>query len=156
MGKTSAGLLPYRYDETGALLVFVAHMGGPLWARKDAGGWSIVKGEYDAAVEDPRAAAEREFLEETGTPAPDGEWLTLGQVRTTSGKVISAWAVQAPATLALGVPGTFEMEWPPRSGRRQSFPEIDRAEWKSLEQARVALVSGQVPFLDRLSSLVSP
>lgn len=151
----SAGLLPYRRDEDGRLLVFIAHMGGPYWTTRDAGGWSIVKGEYAADAEDPRVAARREFAEETGTAAPDGEWLDLGQVRTKSGKVITAWAVEAPATLALVEPGTFEMEWPPKSGRRQSFPEIDRGEWKSLDDARVALVSGQVPLLDRLRSLLS-
>ncbi len=156
VAKTSAGVLPYRRAEDGRLLVFIAHMGGPLWARKDAGGWSIVKGEFDAAGEDPRAAARREFLEETGTPAPEGDWLELGAVRTKNGKIITAWAVDAPASLALREPGTFEMEWPPKSGRRQSFPEIDRAEWKGLDEARVALVAGQVAFLDRLRALVAP
>ena len=155
MGKTSAGLLPYRRSEAGGLLVFVAHMGGPLWAKRDAGGWSIVKGEYVAGEEDPRAAARREFAEETGAPAPEGDWLPLGEVRTKSGKVITAWAVAAPASLALIEPGTFEMEWPPRSGRRQSFPEIDRAEWLALDAARIALVSGQAPFLDRLAATLA-
>jgi predicted NUDIX family NTP pyrophosphohydrolase len=156
VAKTSAGLLPYRHGEDGTLLVFIAHMGGPLWARKDAGAWSIVKGEYDAAVEDAQAAARREFLEETGAPAPESEWLPLGAVRTKSGKVITAWAVEAPVTLALLEPGTFEMEWPPRSGRRQSFPEIDRAQWQTVPQARIALVSGQVEFLDRLGKALVP
>ncbi|MCA0435189.1 MAG: NUDIX domain-containing protein [Austwickia sp.] len=155
MTRTSAGLLPYRRGSDGELLVFIAHMGGPLWAKKDAGGWSIVKGEYVAGEEDPRAAAEREFLEETGAPAPTGDWLDLGTVRTTSGKVITAWAVEAPATLTLAVPGTFEMEWPPRSGRRQSFPEVDRAQWTPLDAARIALVSGQIPFLDRLAATLA-
>lgn len=154
MAKTSAGLLPYRYDERGTLLVFIAHMGGPLWAKKDAGGWSIVKGEYDEAGEHPLAAARREFTEETGAPAPEGDELDLGQVRTKSGKVITAWGVMAPASLALIQPGVFEMEWPPRSGRRQCFPEIDRAEWQNLAQAREALVSGQLPFLARLAALL--
>ena len=144
----SAGLLLHR-PGTDGLEVLVAHMGGPYWARKDEGAWSIPKGEIDGG-EDPLAAALREFAEETGRPAPDGPTVELGEFRQPGGKRVFVFARAADfdATEILG--NTFEMEWPPRSGRRESFPEIDRAEWVSLDVARVKLVRGQVPALETL------
>ena len=144
----SAGLLLHR-PGTDGLEVLIAHMGGPYWARKDEGAWSIPKGELDDG-EDALAAALREFAEETGRPAPDGPTVELGEFRQPGGKRVFVFARAADfdATEILG--NTFEMEWPPRSGRRESFPEIDRAEWVSLDVARVKLVRGQVPALETL------
>ncbi len=144
----SAGLLLHRSgpDELEVLLV---HPGGPFWARRDAGAWSIPKGETDAG-EDPLDAARREFAEELGSPPPDGEPLALGEVRQKSGKRVSAWALAGdldPATLRSN---TFTMQWPPRSGRRQEFPEVDRAQWFGVHAAREKLIAAQVAFLDRL------
>ncbi len=150
MAKTSAGLLPYRESE-GGLEVLIAHMGGPFWARKDDGAWSIVKGEY-GPHEEAFAAAQREFAEETGVAAPAGEPLALGELRQSSGKRILAWAVEGAALDPAGfASNTFTLEWPRGSGREQEFPEIDRAAWFDLATARRKLVSGQVPFLDALS-----
>lgn len=153
MTRYSAGLLPYRLEKT-ELLVFVAHMGGPFWARKDAGAWSIVKGEYDPASPDPsqqpRAVAMREFTEEIGVPAPDGEWSQLGRIRQRGGKVVTVFAVQAPASLAYVAGNLVAMTWPPGSGRTISFPEVDRAEWMTVGAARGRLVAAQAPLLDRL------
>ncbi|MBK6886382.1 MAG: NUDIX domain-containing protein [Tetrasphaera sp.] len=147
--RTSAGLLPI-HDGPDGLLVFIAHLGGPLWARKDARAWSIVKGEFDPAVESPAAAAAREWVEETGTPVPDGEWIDLGTVRQSGGKTVQGYAVPAPLDLALVTSSPVTMEWPPRSGRSLTFPEIDRAQWCDLATARVRLIAAQVAFLDRL------
>jgi len=149
--RRSAGLLLYRRDPEG-VRVLLGHMGGPFWARKDEGGWSIPKGELDAD-EDPAAAAAREFAEELGVPAPDGEWQQLGDVRSGS-KVVSAWAAEGDLDVRTMVPGTFTLEWPPRSGRLQEFPELDRAEWLDLETARLKLVSSQRPLIDRLVELL--
>jgi predicted NUDIX family NTP pyrophosphohydrolase len=153
MAKHSAGLLLYRGrgDETEVLL---GHMGGPFWAKKDAAAWSLPKGELDPD-ESPEKAARREFEEELGLPAPDGEYVELGVVKQPGGKVVTAWAVEADLDPAAVVPGTFTMEWPPRSGRRQEFPEVDRVEWFPLAVAREKLVKGQLPFLDRLLPLVT-
>jgi len=129
-------------------------MGGPFWAKKDAGGWSLPKGELDPD-ETPEAAARREFTEELGLPAPVGDYLELGEVKQSGGKVVTAWAVEADLDPAAVVPGTFEMEWPPRSGRKQEFPEVDRVGWFTVEVAREKLVAGQRPFLDRLAALIS-
>ena len=145
--RRSAGLLLYR--ETPGLEVLLAHMGGPFWVRKDAGAWTIPKGEYDDG-EEPLAAARREFAEELGSAPPAGAVIELGSVRQKAGKVVTAWAVRGdfdPATLRSN---TFEMEWPPRSGRRAAFPEIDRVEWFDLVAAREKVASAQVAFLDRL------
>lgn len=151
--RASAGLLPYR-SRDGVLEVLIAHMGGPFWARKDEGAWSVIKGEHEPD-DDPIAAAVREWTEETGTPAPNGELIALGEVRQNSGKRVSAWAVEAPALDPTAfVSNTFEMEWPPRSGRTQQFPEIDRAEWMPLEAASLRLVSGQRPLLEALAAAV--
>jgi predicted NUDIX family NTP pyrophosphohydrolase len=142
--------LPYRRRED-TLEVLIAHMGGPFWARKDEGAWTIVKGEYDPGEEEPLAAARREFVEETGEPAPDGEPLALGELRQSSGKRIVAWAVEVdeldPDDF---VSNTFTLEWPRGSGTQQQFPEIDRAAWLDLGTARGKLLKGQVPFLDAL------
>ena len=152
MAKLSAGLLLHR--GTGeALEVLLVHPGGPFWARKDEGAWSIPKGEY-LAGEDPLEAARREFDEELGTSPPDGPLLDLGEVRQAGGKHVVAWALRGDLDVDEITSNTFEMVWPPRSGRLQSFPEIDRAGWFSVDDARVKLLSGQRPFLDRLVALV--
>jgi predicted NUDIX family NTP pyrophosphohydrolase len=149
MPKQSAGLLPYRYSAGGVELLIV-HPGGPLWARRDDAAWSIAKGEFEPG-EDAAAAAEREFLEELGFPAPAGERIDLGEIRQPSGKRVRVWAVQAPDLDAGNVTSiSFEMQWPPRSGQKQSFPEVDRAEWVSPDSARRKLVKGQLGFVDRL------
>lgn len=131
-------------------------MGGPYWSGKDEGAWSVIKGEHDAS-EDPLLAAQREWVEETSSPPPAGELQPLGEVRLRSGKTVRAWAVKAP-DLQPGtfVSNTFEMEWPPRSGKRQQFPEIDQAAWVALPQASVRLAAGQRPFLEALSALLAP
>jgi predicted NUDIX family NTP pyrophosphohydrolase len=125
-------------------------MGGPYWARKDDGAWSIPKGEL-ADGEDALAGARREYAEELGHPAPDGEPIELGEVRQGSGKRVVAFAVAGDFDPAQLRPGTFELEWPPRSGRRQAFPEVDRVAWFDLVTARRKLVRGQMPLLDRLA-----
>jgi predicted NUDIX family NTP pyrophosphohydrolase len=147
---SSAGILLNRPGPE----VLLVHPGGPFWARKDAGAWSIPKGELDEG-EDPRACARREFAEETGTQLPDGALEDLGSVRQKGGKEVRAFAAAGdldPATLASN---TFELEWPPRSGRLQEFPEIDRAEWFGLDQARAKVNPAQVAFIDRLEALLS-
>lgn len=130
--------------------MFVAHPGGPFWARKDEGVWSIVKGEYDAAVEDPRLAAAREFTEETGVEPPPEPWRDLGEVRQSSGKIVRAYAAPAEETLAYLASNIIEIEWPRGSGRRMEIPEVDRAEWMPLLEARRRLIPAQREFLDRL------
>ncbi|MBF6331526.1 NUDIX domain-containing protein [Nocardia transvalensis] len=150
--KFSAGVLLFRRQPE--VQVLLGHMGGPLWARKDAGAWSIPKGEYEPDTEDARVAAAREFAEELGLPVPEGEWIALGEAEYGSGrsrKRVVVWAVEGDLDPAQVIPGTFEMEWPPRSGRFRKFPEIDRAEWFAPEFARDKLVAGQRPFLDRLT-----
>jgi predicted NUDIX family NTP pyrophosphohydrolase len=149
--KLSAGLLLHR-DGADGPEVLIAHMGGPFWARKDDGGWSIPKGEYDDG-DDPLAAAEREFAEELGAPAPPGARVDLGEVRQSSGKRVRVWAVRGDFDATGITSNTFEIEWPPRSGRMQAFPEVDRAAWFGLDEARRKLVRGQVAFLDRLAEL---
>jgi predicted NUDIX family NTP pyrophosphohydrolase len=146
----SAGLLLYRSGDDGSTSVLLVHPGGPFWKNKDAGAWSIPKGEYPAG-EDPQMHAEREFAEELGLPVPDGPRIALGQARQSSGKIVHAWAVKvADLAIARVESNTFEMEWPPRSGVIARFPEVDRAEWVTIAQARQRLVGGQVVFLDRL------
>lgn len=146
--RRSAGLLPYRRDADG-LRVLIAHMGGPLWAKKDARAWSVPKGEHDDA-EEPLAAARREFAEELGLPAPDGAVVDLGEVRQGSGKRVRCWAVEADVDPEAIVPGAFEMTWPSRSGRTITVPEVDRVAWMSVDEARPRLVAAQEAFLDRL------
>jgi len=147
-GKRSAGLLPYRIRE-GRPEVLIAHMGGPFWASRDAGAWSIIKGEYDEH-EDPYAAARREFEEETGSPPPQGAPLELGEVRQGSGKRVMAWAIEGDFDPSQLRSNTFALEWPRGSGERREFPEIDRAEWVDPAVARHRLVKGQLPLLDAL------
>ena len=142
--KRSAGVL-LRRDDGRVLLV---HPGGPFWARKDAGAWSIPKGEFDDG-EDPEACARREFLEELGASAP-AELVDLGTVQQKNRKEVRAFFGDGDVDVAGIVSNTFEMEWPPRSGRMQSFPEIDRAEWFTLDDAREKLNPAQAEFLDRL------
>lgn len=146
MAKRSAGLLMYRRKS--GVEVFLVHPGGPFWARKDLGVWSIPKGEYGAG-EEALAAARREFEEETGFSA-DGDFIELGEVRQASGKIVSAWAVEGDCDPASLRSNTLELEWPPRSGRKMEFPEVDRGGWFALEEARKHLLAGQVMFLDRL------
>jgi len=148
VAKRSAGILLYRIAGGGPEVLLV-HPGGPFWARKDAGAWSIPKGEYDDA-EDPRACALREFEEETGTALPAGDLVELGSVRQKGGKVVSAWAAQGDLDTGSVRSNTFTMEWPPRSGRTAEFPEIDRAEWFGVDAAREKLVAAQAEFIDRL------
>jgi predicted NUDIX family NTP pyrophosphohydrolase len=150
----SAGILLFRRRDEG-IEVLLVHPGGPFWARKDAGAWSLPKGEIGEG-EDPRAGARREFEEETSTPAPAGELLELGEVRQRAGKVVQAWAVEGDLDAEAIVSNTFEMEWPPRSGRRQEFPEVDRAAWFDPGEARVRLLPAQVPFVDRLLAVLDP
>ncbi len=146
--KTSAGLLLYRVRQ-GRLEVLIAHMGGPFWDKKDEGGWSIVKGEYDER-EDAYIAARREFEEETGAPPPQGPVLALGEVRQPSGKRIAAWAIESELDPSSIKSNTFTIEWPRGSGKQQEFPEIDRADWFDTATARRKLVTGQVAFIDKL------
>ena len=151
--SSSAGILLHRRGEAGAEVLLV-HPGGPFWARKDLGVWSIPKGELDEG-EDPRACALREFAEETGTRLPDGTLDDLGSVRQKSGKEVTAFAVAGDLDPATVVSNTFELEWPPRSGRTQEFPEIDRAEWFGLDAAREKLNPAQAAFVDRLEALLA-
>ena len=146
----SAGILLYRASGD-ALEVLLVHPGGPLWARRDAGAWSIPKGEY-APSEEPRAAARREFAGELGSPVPDGEPLALGEVRQKSGKRVTAWALAGDLDPEAVASNEFELEWPPRSGRRRSFPEVDRAAWFELEEARRRINPAQADLLDRLAA----
>ncbi|MCB5166730.1 NUDIX domain-containing protein [Streptomyces bambusae] len=147
--KRSAGLLLHRPGPDGTE-VLLGHMGGPLWERRDAAAWSIPKGEYGPA-EAPQAAARREFEEELGRPAPPGPYVPLGEVRQANGKLVTVWAVAADFDPARMRPGTFTMEWPPGSGRREEFPELDRVAWFTVGAARGKLVAAQTAFLDRLS-----
>jgi predicted NUDIX family NTP pyrophosphohydrolase len=148
MPKRSAGLLPYRWRGEW-LEVFLVHPGGPFWQDKDLGAWSIAKGEHEGD-DDPLAAARREFEEEVGRPAPSGDEVDLGHVRLTSGKIVAAFAVAADFELEQLVSNTFTMEWPPRSGVVGEFPDVDRAEWMRLAEAREKLNPGQVPLIDHL------
>lgn len=145
----SAGLLVYRRTESG-VEVLLGHMGGPFWARRDEGAWTVPKGEHPPD-EPAEAAARREFEEELGQPPPAGELLPLGEVRQAGGKVVTVWAVEGDLDPATVVPGTFELEWPPKSGRIQTFPELDRVAWWGLDEARTRLVKAQRTFVDRLA-----
>jgi len=151
MPKKSAALLPFR-DNGDTVEVFLVHPGGPYWAGKDNGAWSLAKGECEDS-EEPLAAARREFTEETGFIAT-GEFLPLGSVRQKSGKVVTAWAFRGDFDAAQLRSNAFSMEWPPRSGKMQSFPEIDRGAWLSIHDANAKLIEGQRPFLSRLRDLL--
>jgi predicted NUDIX family NTP pyrophosphohydrolase len=154
--KLSAGILLYRRASSAivepsadSLEVLLVHPGGPFWARKDEGAWSIPKGEYEPP-EDAFAAATREFGEELGSAAPTGRAIELGTVKLTSGKVVMAWALEGDLDASTAVSNSFELEWPRGSGRIASFPEVDRAEWFSIESARPKVNRAQMAFLDRL------
>jgi predicted NUDIX family NTP pyrophosphohydrolase len=151
MKKLSAGILLFRRHKS-EVEVFLVHPGGPFWAKKDAGVWSLPKGEY-AEGEDALAAAKREFQEETGV-AVDGEFLPLGELKQPSGKVISAWALEHDLDPALLRSNTFTLEWPPKSGKMQELPEVDTGAWFSLPAAREKLIKGQLEFLTRLAETV--
>jgi predicted NUDIX family NTP pyrophosphohydrolase len=149
-GRTSAGILLWRRRGT-RLEVLLGHNGGPFFARKDLGHWTVLKGEVEPG-EDVVAVARREFAEETGHPLPDGPLIELGQIRQRSGKVVLAWAVEGDLDPETAVSNTFELEWPPRSGRIQEFPEIDRVAWFGIPEARRRIKAAQAPFLDRLEA----
>lgn len=151
MPKLSAGILVFRKSPSG-IQVFLVHPGGPFWKNKDAGAWSIPKGEYVEGTE-PLEAAKREFLEETGSEA-GGEFIPLGRLRQPDGKVVSAWALERDEMPPIRS-NTFSIEWPPKSGRMQEFPEVDRGDWFFLVDARKKILKGQVEFLDRLASYCS-
>ena len=150
MAKRSAGILLFRRDPLEVLLV---HPGGPFWAKKDLGAWSIPKGEHNEG-EDAMACAIREFTEETGSEPSPGELTDLGTVKQKAGKIVQAWALEGDLDAATVASNTFSMQWPPRSGRTQAFPEIDRAEWFDLATARAKLNPAQAEFVDRLESLL--
>ena len=154
MGEHSAGILLYR-GRGANLEVLLVHPGGPFWKNKDAGAWSIPKGLVEPG-EDPLAAARREFAEETGSVAPEAEPIALGQVRLRSGKLVSGFAVEGnfdPESLSSN---TFEMQWPPRSGRTASFQEVDRAEWFGVVVAKQKVNAAQSAFVDDLAALLDP
>jgi predicted NUDIX family NTP pyrophosphohydrolase len=148
----SAGILLWRRREPG-LEVFIAHMGGPFWSKRDAGAWSIPKGEY-LETEDELAAAKREFLEEIGVAPPELDYTRLGEFRQSSGKIVVAFAAESDLEIAGVTSNTFTLEWPPRSGRLQEFPEIDDARWFDLAEASMRLVKGQAPILDALRAIL--
>jgi predicted NUDIX family NTP pyrophosphohydrolase len=149
MTVRSAGILLYRWSDTAQLEVWIAHMGGPFWARKKEHSWSLPKGEY-LEDEDPLTAALREFAEEMGTPPPSADYLELGAFRQPSGKIITAFAAESDFQPDQIVSNTFSLEWPKGSGNIRSYPEIDDAGWITEPEARVKLVSGQLPILDAL------
>lgn len=154
MTRCSGGLLLYRHrdDVSGGVEVLLAHPGGPLYASKDAGVWTVPKGEPDPADEDDLlTTAVREFTEELGIAPPAGARIPLGEVRQRGGKVVTAWAVAGDLDPAAIVPGTFTMPWPPRSGRTAEFPEVDRVAWFDLAEAAVRIRDAQATFLDRLA-----
>jgi predicted NUDIX family NTP pyrophosphohydrolase len=152
-GRTSAGILLWRRRKS-RIEVLLGHPGGPYFARKDADAWTVIKGEVEPG-EDLMAVAQREFAEETGHLLPDSTpLLELGDIRQKSGKLVLAWAAEEELDPATAVSNTYEMEWPPRSGRVQAFPEIDRVEWFGLEEARFKIKAAQAPFLDRLQTAV--
>lgn len=152
MKKQSAGILLYRRRPTG-YEVFIVHPGGPFWAKKDKGSWSIPKGEF-GDDEQPLAAAKREFEEETGSPPPDGTYTKLGEYKQLSGKIVHVFTLEADFDLETFKSNLFEMEWPPKSGSKQQFPEADKAAWVSLKTAAQKLVKGQVPCVEHLASTI--
>jgi predicted NUDIX family NTP pyrophosphohydrolase len=150
--RRSAGILLYRRVGgvvEGRIEVLLGHMGGPFWERKDAGAWTIPKGEHEPG-EDPFRAARREFVEETGIALPMAEPVDLGEIRQSGGKVVRAWAVEGDVDPATAMSNTFEMEWPPKSGELATFPELDRFAWFDLDTARTKIIVAQREFLDRL------
>jgi predicted NUDIX family NTP pyrophosphohydrolase len=155
MGATSAGLLLYRMSPGGAVEVLIAHPGGPFWARRDDAAWSVPKGEY-LDGENPLDAAYREFEEEVGLEAPEGNAVFLGERRQPGGKRVSVWALEGDLDVTHSSSNTFEIEWPRGSGTMREFPEVDRVEWFSIHRARRKLVKGQVAFMDALLGVLAP
>ncbi len=154
MTKTSAGILPFRISDRSGIDVFLVHPGGPYWAKKDSGAWSIAKGEVEAG-ESPLSVANREFEEELGAKPPEGQRIDLGSARQAGGKLVIVWAVEAPSFEVSRIySNQFEIEWPPRSGVQRSFPEVDRAEWFSSTEAFTKLLKNQVVFLKRLIEIL--
>ena len=153
MAAKSAGLLLYRRTDQGVVEVLIAHPGGPFWAGRDEGAWTVPKGEYDPGA-DPLAAAYREFREETGFDAPSGVPTSLGELRQPGGKRVTLWAIEGDLDVGQASSNTFEMEWPPRSGQVREFPEVDRLKWADVDRARTLLLPGQAPFLDRLADAI--
>jgi predicted NUDIX family NTP pyrophosphohydrolase len=153
MAKFSAGILVFRYQSS-QVEVLLAHPGGPYWAKKDNGSWSIIKGEYG---QDEKAfdAAKREFKEETSHDAPDSEYLDLGETKRKDGKNIRTWAVESDFDTTKFKSNTFEIEWPPKSGKMMEYPENDRAEWFSLDEAIVKINKDQIVFLKRLAEILN-
>lgn len=149
--KKSAGILLYRKKKN-AIEVLLVHPGGPFWKNKDEGAWSVPKGEFNDD-EDPLDAAKREFKEETGIDC-DGNFIALSPVKLKSGKTVFAWALQKNIDTEKITSNEFDMEWPPRSGKKQRFPEIDRAEWFSIALAKKKINAGQIPFIDELAGQV--
>jgi len=152
MHKLSAGILLYR-RRSGMLEVFLVHPGGPYWQKKDLGAWSIPKGEYEKG-EDPLSAAKREFQEETGFAPTAGELTWLSEVKLSSGKVVTAWAVEGDRDAEVIRSNIFSMEWPPKSGKMQEFPEVDRAAWITLPEENEKIHPAQREFLSRLAAIV--
>ncbi len=148
MPRASAGLLLFRVTD-GTAEVLIGHPGGPFWARKDDGAWTIPKGEFDGS-EDAWSAACREFTEEIGLPVPDGERMDFAPVRQPGGKIVTAFAVEADLDVIGAVSNTFELEWPRGSGRVRQYPELDRVQWFTVAEARTKLLNGQRPLLDQL------
>lgn len=153
MAKTSAGIIAYRFAGN-ELQVLLVHPGGPFWKNKDEGAWSIPKGEYDAG-EDPMLVAIREFEEETGNVIVSKKYCELTPVWMKSGKTVRAWAVEADFEEVFISSNMFEMEWPPRSGKMQSFPEVDRAEWMNLQQAKTKINPAQLPLVLELHEILT-
>jgi len=155
--RLSAGILLYRLggasNQRAGVEVLLGHMGGPFWSRKDAGAWTIPKGEY-GPDEDPLVAARREFGEELGQPVPSTSFQPLGSVRQSGGKIVSVWAAEGDLDASTTVSATFEMEWPPRSGVTRAYPELDRTAWLLPDRARLLLVRAQTTFLDRLLATI--
>jgi predicted NUDIX family NTP pyrophosphohydrolase len=152
MARNSAGILMYRRRQ-GIVEVLLAHPGGPFWARKDLGAWSIPKGEFEPD-EDSLAAARREFEEETGLSVT-GEFIPLAPIKQSGGKIVHIWAVEGDCDASAIKSNTFMIEWPPRSGRQQEFPEIDRADWFSLDAAREKVTKGQRGFIEELQGILA-
>jgi predicted NUDIX family NTP pyrophosphohydrolase len=152
MPKQSAGVLLYR-KLNNVLQVFLVHPGGPFWKNKDDGAWSIPKGEYESD-EDPLAAAKREFYEETGQYI-DGEFIALKPIKQKSGKIVLAWLIEGDIDAANIRSNLFELEWPPKSGKMQPFPEVDRAGWFTVDEAKVKMNAGQVGLVEELAQVVN-
>ena len=148
MAKHSAGILMYRFRGP-TLEVFLVHPGGPYWAKRDIGAWSIPKGEFNKDEQDPLVVAKAEFEEETGF-AVDGNFIPLDKLKQPGGKIIHAWAIEGDCDASKIKSNTFCIEWPPRSGKQQEFPEVDRASWFSVEEAKIKLLKGQVEFVRRI------